>query len=77
MKQASGEKCINLKLKVWRQKAEESNGRLESFKAENISKDMSFLEMLDVVNEEIILSGKDPILIMIAGKVFVDRAVQW
>ena len=61
MKQASGEKCINLKLKVWRQKTQNSKGRLESFKAENISKDMSFLEMLDVVNEGIILSGKEPI----------------
>ncbi len=61
MKQESGQKCMNLKLKVWRQKTQDSKGRLESFKAENISKDMSFLEMLDVVNEEIILSGKDPI----------------
>lgn len=61
MTKANGEKCINLKLKVWRQKTKDSKGRLESFKAENISKDMSFLEMLDVVNEEIIHSGKDPI----------------
>ena len=61
MTQVSGEKCINLKLKIWRQKTQDSKGRLESFKAENISKDMSFLEMLDVVNEEIIHSGKDPI----------------
>jgi len=58
---ANGEKCINLKLKVWRQKTKDSKGRLESFKAKNISKDMSFLEMLDVVNEEMIHSGKDPI----------------
>ncbi|MDP6924238.1 MAG: succinate dehydrogenase/fumarate reductase iron-sulfur subunit [Candidatus Scalindua sp.] len=61
MTKANGEKCINLKLKVWRQKTKDPKGRLESFKAENISKDMSFLEMLDVVNEEIIHSGKDPI----------------
>ncbi len=61
MTKANGEKCINLKLKVWRQKTKDSKGRLESFKAENISKEMSFLEMLDVVNEEIIHSGKDPI----------------
>ncbi len=61
MTQANGEKCIDLKLKVWRQKTYDSKGRLESFKAENISKDMSFLEMLDVVNEKIIHSGKDPI----------------
>ncbi len=61
MKQASGKKCINLKLKVWRQNTQDAKGRLETFKAENISKDMSFLEMLDVVNEEITLSGKEPI----------------
>ncbi len=61
MKQTNGKKYINLKLKVWRQKTQDSKGRLESFKAENISKDISFLEMLDVVNEEIILSGKAPI----------------
>ena len=61
MKQANGDKCIKLKLKVWRQKTQGSKGRFESFKAENISKDMSFLEMLDVVNEKIILSGKPPI----------------
>ena len=61
MKQASGEKCINLKLKVWRQKGPAAKGRLETLKAENISTDMSFLEMLDVVNEKKILSGQDPI----------------
>ena len=61
MKQASREKCINLKLKVWRQKGPGLKGRLETFKAENISTDMSFLEMLDVVNEKKILSGQDPI----------------
>jgi succinate dehydrogenase / fumarate reductase iron-sulfur subunit len=52
---------INLKLKVWRQKRPDLKGRLESYKAGNISRDMSFLEMLDVVNEEMILSGKNPI----------------
>lgn len=61
MKQTSGEKHINLKLKVWRQKTQNSKGRFESFRAEHISKNMSFLEMLDVVNEKIILSGKAPI----------------
>ncbi|GAX60082.1 succinate dehydrogenase/fumarate reductase iron-sulfur subunit [Candidatus Scalindua japonica] len=61
MKQANGEKCINLKLKVWRQKTRSSKGRFETFKAEKISKDMSFLEMLDVVNEKIIHSGQAPI----------------
>ncbi len=54
-------KCINLKLKVWRQKGPDTKGRFESYEANDISIDMSFLEMLDVVNEEMILSGKDPI----------------
>jgi len=58
---ASVKNCINLKLNVWRQKGPDVNGRFESYKARNISTDMSFLEMLDVVNEEMILSGKDPI----------------
>jgi succinate dehydrogenase / fumarate reductase iron-sulfur subunit len=61
VKQTNGEKCINLKLKVWRQKGPGAKGRFETFTAENISKDMSFLEMLDVVNEKKILSGQDPI----------------
>jgi succinate dehydrogenase / fumarate reductase iron-sulfur subunit len=52
---------INLTLKVWRQKGPKDNGRLETCHAENISTDMSFLEMLDVVNEQLTLDGKEPI----------------
>jgi succinate dehydrogenase / fumarate reductase iron-sulfur subunit len=52
---------INLTLKVWRQKGPQEKGRFETYKAECISTDMSFLEMLDVVNEQLILEGKDPI----------------
>jgi succinate dehydrogenase / fumarate reductase iron-sulfur subunit len=55
------ESTINLTLKVWRQKASEDKGRFETYLAECISTDMSFLEMLDVVNEKLILEGKDPI----------------
>lgn len=61
MTQTSDKNCINLKLKVWRQKGSDVKGRFESYKATDISVDLSFLEMLDVVNEELILSGKDPI----------------
>ncbi len=61
MTKARDKSGINLKLKVWRQKRPDLKGRLESYKAGNISRDMSFLEMLDVVNEEMILSGKNPI----------------
>jgi succinate dehydrogenase / fumarate reductase iron-sulfur subunit len=55
------ENTINLTLKVWRQKSSRDKGGFETYQAECISTDMSFLEMLDVVNEKIILEGKDPI----------------
>ena len=54
-------KTINLTLKVWRQADAQSSGRLETYSARDISTDMSFLEMLDVVNEELTLEGKEPI----------------
>jgi succinate dehydrogenase / fumarate reductase iron-sulfur subunit len=54
-------KTINLTLNVWRQKNDKEKGRLETYQARNISTDMSFLEMLDVVNEQLILGGGDPI----------------
>jgi succinate dehydrogenase / fumarate reductase iron-sulfur subunit len=52
---------MNLTLKVWRQKNAQSAGKMVTYKAENISPDMSFLEMLDVVNESLILKGDEPI----------------
>ncbi len=54
-------KHINLTLKVWRQKNADSKGKLETYQAKDISVDMSFLEMIDVVNEEIVLGGGDAI----------------
>ncbi len=54
-------KNINLTLKVWRQKDSKSKGKLETYQAKDISVDMSFLEMIDVVNEEIVLDGGDAI----------------
>ncbi|MGD8833377.1 MAG: succinate dehydrogenase/fumarate reductase iron-sulfur subunit [Desulfobacteraceae bacterium] len=54
-------KTINLKLKVWRQTGPGNKGRFETYNAHNISTDMSFLEMLDVVNEQLTLEGRDPI----------------
>ena len=61
MTHANGNKNINLTLKVWRQVGPNVKGRLETYQANNISTDMSFLEMIDVVNEELILSHRDPI----------------
>jgi succinate dehydrogenase / fumarate reductase iron-sulfur subunit len=58
---ATNTKNINLTLKVWRQKGSESKGAFETYKADNISTDMSFLEMLDVINERLAVEGKDPI----------------
>lgn len=52
---------MNLNLKVWRQKNSASNGKFESYQVKGISSEMSFLEMIDVLNEELIATGKDPI----------------
>jgi succinate dehydrogenase / fumarate reductase iron-sulfur subunit len=52
---------MDLKLKVWRQDNAGDVGRFEEYQARDISPDMSFLEMLDVVNEGLIGSGKEPI----------------
>ena len=53
--------ALNLTLKIWRQKDPATAGKLETFDARDISTDMSFLEMIDVVNEELTLAGKEPI----------------
>jgi succinate dehydrogenase / fumarate reductase, iron-sulfur subunit len=52
---------MNLTLFVWRQKGPEDKGRLVQYEAKDISSDMSFLEMLDVVNEGLIMKGEEPI----------------
>ncbi len=52
---------MNLTLKVWRQKNASDTGRFAIYAANGIIPDMSFLEMLDVVNEELIARGEDPI----------------
>lgn len=52
---------MNLTLKVWRQKNTQSKGSLETYQVKNISSEMSFLEMFDVLNEQLIIEGKEPI----------------
>lgn len=52
---------MNITLRVWRQKNARDKGRMVTYEAADVSPDMSFLEMLDVVNEELILKGEDPI----------------
>ncbi len=52
---------MNLTLKVWRQKNAVSKGDFETYQVKNISSEMSFLEMIDVLNEDLIREGRDPI----------------
>jgi succinate dehydrogenase / fumarate reductase iron-sulfur subunit len=52
---------VNLTLHVWRQPNGSAKGQFVSYKATNVSPDMSFLEMLDVLNEELALKGEAPI----------------
>ncbi len=52
---------MRINLKVWRQPSPSQPGQLVPYTADNVSPDMSFLEMLDVVNESLIVKGEDPI----------------
>ena len=52
---------MNLTLKVWKQKNKDAKGALETYQVKGISPDMSFLEMFDVLNEQLINEGKEPI----------------
>jgi len=56
-----GTDTINITLKVWRQKGPDYKGRLETISVNDVETHMSFLEMLDVVNERLTLEGKVPI----------------
>ena len=52
---------MKLKLKIWRQKNSDSIGKMVTYEIENISPDMSFLEMMDVLNEELMSKGVDTV----------------
>ncbi len=55
------EKLINLTLKVWRQNGPKGKGRFETYKLDKVSTDNSFLEMLDILNEQLINENKVPV----------------
>ena len=55
------ENTMNLTLKVWRQKGPLETGRFETYEVDQISPDMSFLEMFDVLNENLINNGEEPV----------------
>ncbi|MFZ6050764.1 succinate dehydrogenase/fumarate reductase iron-sulfur subunit [Halocola ammonii] len=52
---------MKLTLKIWRQANKDSKGKMVDYKVDNISDDMSFLEMIDVLNQELIEKGEDPV----------------
>ena len=52
---------MNLTLKVWRQKNSKTSGKFDTYSVKDISSEMSFLEMFDVLNEQLIKEDKDPI----------------
>lgn len=54
-------KGMNLTLKIWRQKNSDAKGSMETYQVTDISEHMSFLEMLDVLNEQLISQSKEPI----------------
>jgi succinate dehydrogenase / fumarate reductase iron-sulfur subunit len=54
-------RTFSVTLNVWRQKSASEPGKFVAYKAANVSEHMSFLEMLDVLNEELIAKGEDPI----------------
>jgi succinate dehydrogenase / fumarate reductase iron-sulfur subunit len=52
---------MKVNLKVWRQKNSNDRGKFETYNMTNVSPDMSFLEMFDVLNNQLIIDGKDPV----------------
>jgi len=52
---------MNLTLKIWRQKGPQDKGQMVEYKVTNISEHMSFLEMLDVLNENLIVKNEEPV----------------
>ena len=62
MSQHDEHRTMTLKLIVWRQSGPGEPGRFETLTARNITEHHSFLEMLDVVNEDLIREGKEPIV---------------
>ena len=52
---------MNIKLKIWRQRNASSKGKFVEYQLENVPAEASFLEMLDILNEQLVLKGDDPV----------------
>ncbi len=56
------DKDINIKVKVWRQRGPKVKGKFVTYELKNISQGSSFLEMLDILNEQLINKGEEPVV---------------
>ncbi|MDN5855758.1 MAG: 2Fe-2S iron-sulfur cluster-binding protein, partial [Actinomycetia bacterium] len=52
---------MNITLRVWRQKNADDEGKMVTYRVDDVSPDMSFLELLDVLNEQLTVAGDEPI----------------
>ena len=52
---------MDLKLKIWRQSSADAQGKFVEYPVHNISQDASFLEMMDILNEELVANGEEPV----------------
>ena len=52
---------MNIKLKIWRQKNANAKGKFENYTLEDVSPEMSFLEMMDALNMKLIIQGDEPV----------------
>ena len=62
------DKNISFTLKVWRQRGPKAKGAFETYQMKDIPGDTSFLEMLDILNEQLVNENKEPIVFDHAGK---------
>lgn len=54
---------MNFKLKIWRQQNAKATGHFETYSVSDIAPDTSFLEMLDILNEQLIKKGTEPVAV--------------
>jgi succinate dehydrogenase / fumarate reductase, iron-sulfur subunit len=52
---------MNFKIKIWRQENNQAKGRFEEYDLKDVSSEMSFLQMLDYLNQGLIIQGKEPV----------------
>ena len=56
------ENSINIKLKIWRQRGPKEEGKFVDYALDHVPTDISFLEMLDMLNEQLVEKGEEPVV---------------